>query len=426
MPDERIPQGWRVADLGSLGTFFRGHGGTRVDEEANGLPCIRYGDLYTHHGCIVRSFCSAISPGSESAYTPLQSGDIVFAGSGETYEEIGKATAYCNHGQAYAGADTIIFRPRAVLNSRFAGYAVNSEHAISYKSKMGQGSSVIHISAGHLSHYPLRVPPARQQTRIADILSTIDEAIEQTKAVIAKTQQIKVGMMHDLFTRGVTKDGQLRPPRQEAPQLYKESPLGWIPREWGIAVIGQCGTVKLGRQRSPDQHSGKWTMPYLRVANVFDGRIDYGDILEMDFTPEERKTHSLMPGDILLNEGQSLELVGRSALYDGEEGAYCFQNTLVRFRPHRCNYPQFFRWLFKLYLDIGRFMTIAKQTTSVAHLGAERFARMQCSALSPDEQRLIGDRLQALHDKINCESELVSKLRQLKVGLMNDLLSGRV
>ena len=97
---------WPVADLGSLGTFFRGRGGTRVDEEANGLPCIRYGDLYTHHDCVVRSFCSAITPESASAYTPLKSGDIVFAGSGETFEEIGKAAAYCSDNQAYAGADT--------------------------------------------------------------------------------------------------------------------------------------------------------------------------------------------------------------------------------------------------------------------------------------------------------------------------------
>ena len=79
---------------------------------------------------------------------------------------------------------------------------------------------------------------ARQQRRIAEILSTVDEAIEQTEALIAKYQQIKAGLMHDLFTRGVTPDGHLRPTRTQAPHLYKESPLGWIPKEWEVVRIG--------------------------------------------------------------------------------------------------------------------------------------------------------------------------------------------
>ncbi len=65
----------------------------------------------------------------------------------------------------------------------------------------------------------------------------MDEAIEQTEALIVKYQQIKAGLMHDLFTRGVTPNGKLRPPRSEAPQLYKKSPLGWIPKEWDYQTL---------------------------------------------------------------------------------------------------------------------------------------------------------------------------------------------
>src|SRR5205807_710318 len=76
-----------------------------------------------------------------------------------------------------------------------------------------------------------------EQHNIADILSTLDGTIEQTEALIAKYQQIKAGLMHDLFTRGLTADGRLRPTRTEAPHLYKQSPLGWIPEEWGFSTI---------------------------------------------------------------------------------------------------------------------------------------------------------------------------------------------
>ena len=98
-------------------------------------------------------------------------------------------------------------------------------------------------SSGHARdpQVQVRAPISADQQRIAEILTTVDEAIEQTEALIAKTQQIKAGLMHDLFTRGVTPDGQLRPPRSEAPQLYKESPLGWIPKEWDSRLLDDRG-----------------------------------------------------------------------------------------------------------------------------------------------------------------------------------------
>lgn len=167
-------------------------------------------------------------------------------------------------------------------------------------------------------------------------------------------------------------------------------------------------------------------MPYLRVANVFDGYIDYSDVLEMDFTPDERRTFSLKQGDILLNEGQSLELVGRCALYDGQDDAFCFQNTLVRFRPFDKQCPLFYRFLFKGFLDCGLFMRIAKQTTSVAHLGADRFAKMRCVSVPYDEQLRIAERLGVLQARLDIEMAHTTKLRQQKQGLMHDLLTGRV
>ena len=73
--------------------------------------------------------------------------------------------------------------------------------------------------------------------------------------------------------------------------------------------------------------------PYLRVANVYEDRLDLSDVKQMNFTPNEYETFHLRDGDILLNEGQSIELVGRPAMYRGEVPGACFQNTLVRFRP---------------------------------------------------------------------------------------------
>jgi len=170
--------------------------------------------------------------------------------------------------------------------------------------------------------------------------------------------------------------------------------------------------------------TGRYTIPYLRVANVFDGWIDYSDVLAMDFTPAEREQFSVVPGDILLNEGQSRELVGRCAVYEGQAGDYCFQNTLIRFRTNPGQSPWFYRHLFKEWLDRGRFADVSSQTTSVAHLGAVRFANMPSIDVPAEEQHLIAQRLNAMDSQIKTEQAMVVTLNMQKQGLMHDLLSG--
>jgi restriction endonuclease S subunit len=115
---------------------------------------------------------------------------------------------------------------------------------------------------GELAKTKIPLPSLPIQRRIAEILSTLDENIEQADALIGKYQQIKAGLIHDLFTRGLTPDGRLRPTRSEAPQLYKQSPLGWIPNEWEVATVGAI-TVQIEQGWSPDCDSecaseGQW------------------------------------------------------------------------------------------------------------------------------------------------------------------------
>ncbi len=287
-------------------------------------------------------------------------------------------------------------------------------------------SSIAHLTREQFARVPIGIPRPPQQRKIARILTTVDNLIEKTEALIAKYQAIKQGMMHDLFTRGVDEHGHLRPPYEEAPELYKQSELGWIPKEWEVCRVDEVGSVKLGRQRSPKHQSGRFTTPYLRVANVFDGFIDYSDVLEMDFTPREKETYSLLPGDILLNEGQSLELVGRSAIYEGEPHRFCFQNTLIRFRPYTPHDVRFCRGIFKYYIDIGRFMTIARQTTSVAHLGADRLAKLAFPCPHSDEQHRIANALLQHEKRCDLDQAYMNNLLQTKTGLMQDLLTGKV
>lgn len=314
-------------------------------------------------------------------------------------------------------------RPNIGWSSLYLAHFLKSRFDFIQSRRTGTGVPHVPKDLGDILNVPK--PPLPEQQRIAQILDTLDRTIEGTQRIIEKLQATRQGLLHDLLTRGLDEHGQLRDPERN-PEQFKETELGKLPRAWEIGRVEDFGEVRLGRQRSPQHQSGRYTTPYLRVANVFDGWIDYSDVLEMDFTPSEKTVYGLLPGDILLNEGQSLNLVGRPAMYEGEPGKFCYQNTLVRFRCGRQLVPSYTLSTFKRYLDTGVFQTIAKQTTSIAHLGADRFAKLLIAVPPLREQKAAVSLLDAASKKIVGEQRRLDKLQALKRGLMDDLLTGRV
>jgi type I restriction enzyme, S subunit len=198
-----------------------------------------------------------------------------------------------------------------------------------------------------------------------------------------------------------------------------------IPNGWREVRIRDVGQVQAGRQRSPQFVAGI-LRPYLRVANVFDGYIDTSDVFEMNFTDSEYHIYQLKKGDILLNEGQSLELVGRPAMYIGDPPDCCFQNTLIRFRAGKNVDPQFALNLFRFFMYSGKFVSIATQTTSVAHLGVSRFANLTIPLPPLAEQRKLAAILGTWDAAISTAERLVAALRARKQALMQRLLTGEV
>lgn len=139
--------------------------------------------------------------------------------------------------------------------------------------------------------------------------------------------------------------------------------------------ISELGEVTMGRQRAPRYEDGPQQRPYLRVANVFDGFINETDILQMHFSDSEFDKYRLAPGDILLNEGQSRHLVGRSAIVGKLKNDCAFQNTLIRVRPKLIE-AEYAHAYFQFCLYSGKFAKMASQTTSIAHLGVKNFAML--------------------------------------------------
>jgi type I restriction enzyme S subunit len=189
-----------------------------------------------------------------------------------------------------------------------------------------------------------------------------------------------------------------------------------LPAGWHFSQVGATGEVMSGRQRSPHLTSGTMT-PYLRVANVLDGRIDFGDVNAMPFTSSEVEKYRLVPGDILLNEGQSINLVGRAAMFGDKEKTHCFQNTLIRYRAGDRVDPDYALQLFRFSQAQGIFSQIAVRTNSIAHLGVSRFSELELRFPPLAEQRKIAEILRTWDDAIDKTMEL----RRLAHALRTDL-----
>jgi len=190
---------WEVRRLGELGTFFKGSGVRKDDSQSGELPCIRYGEIYTRHSDYIKKFYSFISPEVAATARLLKQGDLLFAGSGETKEEIGKCVAYVDSFEAYAGGDIVILRPQNV-DPLLLGFSSNTPSINRQKASRGQGDAVVHISSSSLADIIVQLPPLPEQTAIAAVLSDMDAEIAALEAQRDKTRTLKQGMMQELLT----------------------------------------------------------------------------------------------------------------------------------------------------------------------------------------------------------------------------------
>jgi len=203
-----------------------------------------------------------------------------------------------------------------------------------------------------------------------------------------------------------------------------------LPKGWVWTQIKDVGAIRLGRQRSPKNHHGPHMRPYLRVANVFEDRIDLSDVMEMNFTPEEYETFALRYGDVLLNEGQSPHLVGRPALYRGELPGGCYTNSLVRFRAHPGVEPKYALTIFRAQMHLQRYMKIAKITTNIAHLGAGRFSNVEFPlAPLPEQRRIVAaieQHFSRRDDAVATLERVQAKLGQTRASVLKAAVEGRL
>mgnify|MGYP003367020044 CR=1 FL=1 len=193
------PNDWEEKKLGELGVFLKGKGISKSDIKETGYPCILYGEIYTRHHNYIKQFYSYVDEETANKSIVIKKGDILFAGSGETKEEIGKSVAYLDDSVAYAGGDIIVLRTNGV-NNQYLAYALNHGKLAIDRAKLGQGHSVVHIYSKELANLSIKLPSKDEQQRIVSILSTWDKAIELKEKLIEQKKEQKTGLIETLLS----------------------------------------------------------------------------------------------------------------------------------------------------------------------------------------------------------------------------------
>lgn len=334
----------------------------------------------------------------------MKKGDLLFAKRNAYLRRV----AIAPH-DGFFSAHGMVLRPRREdILPEFLPFFLQSnrfmERAIEIS--VGSLSPTINWKTLRVQEFPL--PPLDEQQRFSEILWAADEAMEKLIVIEKETEAARRVALFEFIANGVGKKFR---------GLTSHSTTG----PWKLERISKAGEVQLGRQRAPKYQSGKWTRPYLRVANVFDGYFDFEDVLTMDFDERDFKRYLLRPGDILLNEGQSRELVGRCAMYEGQVNDCCFQNTLVRFRCTEALLPKFAFAYFQYLFYRQTFAAVARQTTSIAHLGADTFQKLYIPVPPIEEQKHIACVMEKFNTSKRDLASHREKVERTRQALIDDL-----
>ena len=211
----RVPQHWEVRPVGGIGSLFKGNGGNKGDEVPAGIPCVRYGDLYTLHEFFITKSKSYVSKERAGAYTPIHYGDILFAASGETDEDIGRSSVNLIEGEARCGGDVLVLRPEIPAVPRYLGYAGDSPASRWQKASMGRGFTVVHIYGSQLKRLQLPLPPLPEQSAIVRFLDHADRRIRRyvraKQKLVKLLEEQKQAIIHRAVARGLDPDVRLKP-----------------------------------------------------------------------------------------------------------------------------------------------------------------------------------------------------------------------
>ena len=421
---ECIPEHWEEKNIGQAGTLTKGVGGNKEDEQKSGLPCIRYGDLYTTHEFFIEKTRSFLTQEDSCKYTEIRLGDVLFAASGETTEEIGKSAVNLIEGPAYCGGDIILFRPTTGFHPKYCGYVLGCLPMADQKAAMGRGFTVYHIYGRQLKYLRFPIPPPGEQAAIVRFLDHADEQIQRYIAgkerLIALLEEQRQALVHQAVTRGLDPNVRLKPSGVEW--------LGEVPENWEIRRLRYLiqDKLKYGANAQAEFDNPDWPR-YLRITDFTeDGRLREDNIRALP--PEVAEEYLVEPGDILL--ARSGATVGKAFLVPTNPRRMCHAGYLIRARADQSVIDPRFLFTFTQSHTFDRWRRANLIISTIENISAEKYADLPVPTPTISEQRRILEHLEGeTHriDKVSGETErIITLLQEYRTRLIADVVTGQL
>jgi type I restriction enzyme S subunit len=402
--DGPLPDGWRRARLGAVAGIRT----KKVDpRQVAGLPYVALEHLEQGEPKLLgwQTAKSAVS-----TKTLFKKGDVLF---GKLRPNLKKAAP-----APFDGVCSTDILPLFAHNGLEPGFLAQlcqwpplQEHAVS----TAEGTKMPRTSWTALREFVVPLPPLPEQRKIAEILSSVDDAIERTEAVIDQVRQVKQGLAQQLLTRGL-------PGRHTH---YKQTEVGEIPACWEVvrfdSAIQEMSNGFASGARDEDG------IPQLRMNNLTtDGRVVLDGVLKVP-VPADVDRWTLRAGDFLFNNTNSIDLVGKCAVFEGAPFPCTYSNhlTMVRFKSDLMHPKWVLLWFVMLW-SRGFFRSLAIRHVGQAAIYGSQLRRLKVPLPPLSEQQAMSQVVQAMDDRIEAERQAVERMRAAKSALMHVLLTGQV
>lgn len=403
-----IPVDWQVKSIRELGQLSKGKGIRKNEADSGTIPCIRYGELYTHHNNVIRFYNSYISEQVARTSRRLSKGDVLFAGSGETKEEIGKCAAFVGDEIAYAGGDILVLTPNQG-DPRYFGYLFNAPTIARQKAGKGQGDAIVHITAPALASVRVPLPPTlAEQEAIAEALGDADALIESLERLVAKKRDVKQGAMQELLT------GRRRLPGFTG--KWEETSLGTLGKTYG----GLTGKTKAD--------FGAGTSHYIPFLNILNNV--YIDLKQLDRVRlrQGEVQNSACKTDLFFNgSSETPEEVGLCSALLQDVGDLYLNSFCFGFRFNRGDEADSLYLAYFFRGGAGRKLLYALAQGATRHnLSKVALLAVKFRLPSISEQKAIAAVLSDMDAELAALEAKLSKARAIKQGMMQELLTGRI
>lgn len=399
---------WQRRSLASLGSYENGFAFNELHWSEHGLPIIRIAQITGSQGIVDRF------PGLLPDNYRIDDGDLIFSWSGTL------AVVRWTGGSAWLNQHLFKVVPAEGIDRSFLFHVLQA--SVAEMGKRTHGSTMKHIKRGELREFFVEIPRnEREQRKIAQILDTLDTEIRTTEALIDKLEAVKQGVLHDLLTRGIDANGQLRPTQSDEPQLYKESPLGLIPREWEIQKLGDLAEVSRGKfthrpRNDPAFFGGEY--PFIQTGDVALAQGGYissysQTLSERGISVSQKFPIGTIAITIAANIADTAVLARPMFFPDSVVGAVVAPEHNIRF----------------VELSIRRAkraLNARAPQSAQKNINLQDLRPLLVAVPSRSEQDSIAARYDALQARLEAEQISVNKLLQKRSGLMDDLLTGRV